>query len=113
VAIARQMLVVVWHAWHNAEVDQHTDTLAIARKLMTWAEQGGKAMQSTLTATQFVRLQLDRLGIGHELTELHNGSHAYALPPTERLRLAALILEVLPYISFRDTIGSCISSLGN
>jgi transposase len=80
VAIARQMLVVVWHVWHDREADQHTDAIAIARKMMTWAEQGGKAMRHGLTAPQFVRWQLDRLGLGQDLTELHYGSHVYKLP---------------------------------
>jgi transposase len=80
VAIARQMLVVVWHVWHDGEPDQHTDAAAVARKMMTWAEQGGKAMHPDLTATQFVRLQLDRLGIGQDLAKLHYGSHDYKLP---------------------------------
>ena len=81
VAIARQMLVVVWHVWHNRESDQHGEATATARKMMTWAEQGGKAMHPDLTATQFVRLQLERLGIGQDLTTLHYGSHDYPLPP--------------------------------
>jgi transposase len=88
VAIARQLLVVVWHTWHDHEVDQHTDAVTIARKLMTWAEQGGKAMRHGLTAPQFVRLQLDRLGIGHDLSELHHGSHTYKLPPSDSVKLA-------------------------
>ncbi len=87
-AIARQMLVVVWHAWHDREPDQHTDVVAIARKFMTWAEQGGKAMRHSLTATQFVRLQLDRLGIGQDLSELHYGSHLYKLPSTGSAKVA-------------------------
>ncbi len=81
VAIARQMLVVLWHVWHDQEADQHSDPTATARKMMTWAEQGGKAVHPDLTATQFVRLQLDRLGIGPDLTTLHYGSHDYPLPP--------------------------------
>jgi transposase len=81
VAIARQILVVVWHTWHDREVDQHTDAATIARKMMTWAEQGGKAMHPDLSATQFVRLQLNRLAIGQDLIELHYGSHIYSLPP--------------------------------
>lgn len=88
VAIARQMLVVVWHVWHNREPDQHTDAVALARKLMTWAEQGGKAMRDGLTATQFVRLQLDRLGVGQELTELRYGSHIYTLPAPGSVKIA-------------------------
>lgn len=87
VAIARQMLVVVWHVWHDHEPDQHMEAVAVARKLMTWAEQGGKAMHPDLTATQFVRLQLDRLGIGQDLTQLHYGSHDYPLPPTGSVKM--------------------------
>jgi hypothetical protein len=81
VAIARQMLVSVWYLWHNHTVDRHTDALAIAHKLWTWAEQGGKTMRHDLSSSHFVRFQLDQLGIGQELTELHYGSHVYRLPP--------------------------------
>ncbi len=88
VAIARQMLVVVWHVWHDREPDQHTDAVALARKLMTWAEQGGKAMRHGLTTTQFVRLQLDRLGVGQDLIELRYGSHVYSLPAPGSVKIA-------------------------
>jgi transposase len=81
VAIARQMLVSVWYLWHNHSVDRHTDALAIAHKLWTWAEGGGKTMRHGLSCSHFVRFQLDQLGIGQELTELHYGSHVYHLPP--------------------------------
>ena len=88
VAIARQMLVVVWHVWHDREPDQHTDAKAVARKMMTWAEQGGKAMRHGLTATQFVRLQLDRLGIGQDMIEFHYGSRDYKLPQPDSVKPA-------------------------
>jgi transposase len=81
VAIARQMLVSVWYLWHNHAVDRHTDATAIAHKLWTWAENGGLAMRHGLSCSHFVRFQLDQLGIGQELTELHQGSHVYRLPP--------------------------------
>ncbi len=82
VAIARQMLVSVWYLWHNHTVDRHTDALAIAQKLWTWAEQGGTTMRHGLSCSHFVRFQLDQLGIGQELTELYRGSRLYRLPPT-------------------------------
>ena len=89
VAIARHMLVAVWHTWHDGELDQHADVLAIARKMMTWAGQGGKAMRSALSATQFVHQQLDRLGIGQDLTELRYGTHIYPLPAPHSLNVGA------------------------
>jgi transposase len=81
VAIARQLLVSVWYLWHQHLVDRHGDSLTIARKFWTWAEQGGKAMRHGLSCSQFVRFQLDHLGIGQELGELRYGSHLYRLPP--------------------------------
>ncbi len=48
VAIARQMLVSVWYLWHNHTVDRHTDATAIAHKLWTCAENGGKMMRHSL-----------------------------------------------------------------
>lgn len=80
VAIARLMLVALWHMWHDGQSDCHGEATAIARKMMTWAEQGGRAMRPGLTAAQFVRLQLDRLGVGQDLTELKYGNRLYSLP---------------------------------
>ena len=81
VAIARQMLVSVWYLWHNRTVDRHSDATAIAHKLWTWAEQGGRTMRHGLSCSHFVRYQLDQLGIGQELVALRYGSHVYRLPP--------------------------------
>jgi transposase len=82
VAIARQMLVSTWYLWHNRTVDRHSNATAIAHKLWSWAEQGGKPMRHDLTCGHFARSQLDQLGIGQDLTELRYGSHVYRLPPT-------------------------------
>lgn len=82
VAIARQMLVVVWHVWHDQEPDQHTDAETVARKMMTWARDGGKVMREGMSSAQFVRQQLDRLGIGQEMTVLNYSSQSFKLPPT-------------------------------
>jgi len=81
VAIARQLLVSIWYLWHNRLVDRYNDAPTIASKFWAWAEQGGKAMRHGLSCSHFVRLQLDCLGIGHDLTELHFGTHLYRLPP--------------------------------
>jgi hypothetical protein len=55
---------------------------------MTWAEQGGKAMRPGLTATQFVRLPLDYLGVGQDVTALRYGSHADTLPAPGSVKIA-------------------------
>jgi transposase len=79
-AIARQMLVVVWHVWHDQEPDRHTDAATIARKMMIWAERGGKVMREGLTTPQFVRQQLDRLGIGQDMNVLNYSNRLLKLP---------------------------------
>ena len=38
VAIARQLLLSVWYLWHNRTTDRHSNALATAHKLWTWAE---------------------------------------------------------------------------
>jgi transposase len=81
-AIARQMLVVVWHVWHDHESDQHTDAVTVARKMMTWAREGGKVMREGMPSAQFVRQQLDLLGIGQELSEVKYSGQTRKLPAT-------------------------------
>ncbi len=84
-AIARQMLVVVWHVWHDHEPDQHTDPETVARKMMTWARDGGKIMREGLPSTQFVWQQLDRLGIGQEVSVLKYSNQTIQLPTPSKL----------------------------
>lgn len=87
-AIARQMLVVVWHVWHDHESDQHTDAVTVARKMMTWARDGGKVMREGMPSAQFVRQQLDLLGIGQDLTVLSYDSQSFKLPATRLIKPA-------------------------
>jgi transposase len=79
-AIARQMLVVVWHVWHDHEPDRHTDPITVSRKLMTWAEHGGKLMREGLTSPEFVRHQLDVLGLGQDMNVLNYSNRFFKLP---------------------------------
>lgn len=80
VALARHLLVVVWHVWHDRKADRHQEAAALARKVMAWAEQGGRQMRAGRTAVQFVRQQLDRLGVGQQLTQFQYGSRICQLP---------------------------------
>ena len=47
-------------------------------------------MRQGLTVVQFVRLQLDRLGTGQDLTEFRYGNHTYKLPPAGSVKLGAV-----------------------
>jgi transposase len=88
VAIARQLLVVIWHVLTERAVDQHADPDMVAFKLMTWSWKLTNEQRGGLTTRQFVRYQLLRLGLGHALTHVMRGGGKYLIaPPDEVLKL--------------------------
>ena len=88
VAIARQLLVVIWHVLTERAADQHADPDRVAFKRMTWSWKLANEQRGGLTTRQFVRYQLLRLGLGHDLTHVVRGGGKYLIaPPDEVLRL--------------------------
>lgn len=88
VAIARQLLVVIWHVLTEHATDQHADPDMVAFKLMTWSWKLTPEQRSGLTTRQFVRYQLLRLGLGYDLTHVLRGGGKYLIaPPDEVLKL--------------------------
>jgi transposase len=86
VAIARKLLVAVWHVLHEEEVDCHADATQVACAFFAYAYKVGvKNLPEGQSALQFTRSQLDRLGIGTELTEIPWGSKRFKLPPSTLL----------------------------
>ena len=83
VAIARKLLVVVWHVLTARAADRRAEELAVARSFMDWGTYHGLAHRLHMRRIQFVRQQLDRVGIGQSLTVLHHSGHDYALPPSQ------------------------------
>jgi len=81
VAIARKLLVVVWHLLTKREADRDGDTDAIARKLYTWISRCGTTPGRQRPLGALVRRELDRLGIGAELTV--TGYGRCSLPPPD------------------------------
>jgi len=80
VAIARKLLVVVWHVLTARVANRQADPEAVARKAMTWGTRYRLAANLGLTRTEFVRQELDHLGIGQGLERLKYGSRVYELP---------------------------------
>ena len=64
VAIARKLLVVVWHVLSKQEADRNADQAMVTRTMMEWARNKSTATRQGLTRAEFVRRELDRLGIG-------------------------------------------------
>lgn len=63
VAIARKLLVVVWHVLTKQVGDCHADVAMVTRKLQRWGKQHGLATQLGLSSGAFARLYLRHLGL--------------------------------------------------
>ena len=83
VAIARKLLVAVWHVLQG-KTAKYAEPEAIAQKLLGFAYRVGKENRPAgQTAAQFTRVRLDRLGLGSELTSIPWGSKKpIPLPPS-------------------------------
>ena len=70
VAIARRLLVAVWHVLTERTIDRRADPDMIAAKLMIWSWKLNDAQRGGLTSRQFVRYGLMRLKIGQEIDRI-------------------------------------------
>ncbi len=70
VAIARRLLVVVWHVLTERAADRKADPDMVAYKLMVWSWKLNDAQRGGLTSRQFVRYGLMRLKIGQEIAHI-------------------------------------------
>ncbi len=70
VAIARKLLVVIWHVMTERVADRKADPDMVAFKLMTWSWKLNDFQRGGLTARQFVRYCLMQLQLGENLTHV-------------------------------------------
>lgn len=91
VAIARKLLVAVWHVLAESAADRFSDPERIARKLFQHAYRLGRANRDpNLSTAEYVRHGLDRLKIGVELHRVMWGKKKKPLPlPPSNLAAAA------------------------
>ncbi len=84
VAIARKLLVAVWHVLSEGAADRFACPQLVARKLAQYTYRLGKAHRPADQSTaQAVRSHLDRLGLGAELTYIPWGpKKRIPLPPS-------------------------------
>ncbi|MBA3532296.1 MAG: IS110 family transposase [Ardenticatenales bacterium] len=85
VAIARKLLVAVWHILTKGVADRHSNARQVVCSFFAHAYKVGVAnLPDGLSAKEFTRQQLDRLGIGEELTQIPWGSKTFKLPPSRK-----------------------------
>lgn len=82
VAIARKLLVTLWHVLIKREADRNANPVAVARKLMRWGVHRGIAVSQGLSRAAFVKKYLTILGLGEELSSFSYGSKRVLLNPT-------------------------------
>ncbi|HSH79168.1 MAG TPA: IS110 family transposase [Herpetosiphonaceae bacterium] len=70
VAIARKLLVSIWHVLSDRVSDRDAEAPAVARRLLHWGARHGVATGLGLSRAAFIRQHLDRLGIGQDLDVL-------------------------------------------
>lgn len=81
VAIARKLLVTVWHVLSNQATDRFAQPEIVARKLMQFTYQIGKNNRpADQSVAQFVRHHLDRLQLGADLHEIPWGAKKKPVP---------------------------------
>lgn len=81
VAIARKLLVAVWHVLAHQSTDRFAEPEIVARKLMQFTYQIGKRNRPVDQSTaQFVRRQLDALQLGSDLSAIPWGTKKKPIP---------------------------------
>jgi transposase len=82
VAIARKLLVIIWHVLTAKVADRRAEPQQVARYFIAWGRQLRVKTTLGLKASEFARQQLDRLELGQELEQVPYGSVTYCLPPS-------------------------------
>jgi transposase len=83
VAIARKLLITVWHVLAHQVADRLAEPERVSKKMLHIAYEVGKASRAGKSAAQFARERMDALGLGGELTNIPWGSKKpIPLPPS-------------------------------
>jgi len=85
VAIARKLLIVVWHVLLAKSADRRADAEQVAFKLMVWSWKLTDEQRGGLSSRQFIRMHLIRLGLGAELTHITRGGTRRPLATIEEV----------------------------
>ncbi len=85
VAIARRLLVSIWHILTKRESYRHFDEETIAYKMLIWSWAMDEKSRDGMTPQQFAKYGLLRLGIGQDLERIKRGGALRRIAPTEEI----------------------------
>jgi transposase len=86
VAIARKVLITVWHVLAHQVADRFAEPEKVSKKLLHIAYEVGKANRAGKSAAQFTRERMDTLGLGSELTSIPWGLKKPIPLPSSKLK---------------------------
>ena len=73
VAIARKLLVVVWHVLTKQVADRESVAEQVAAKFLEWSWKLGRVNRAGLASGAFIRRELRRLQLGENVTAISRG----------------------------------------
>ena len=85
VAVARRMLVSIWHILSKREPYRHFDEEDLAYKMLIWAWAMDESSRNGMTPQQFAKYGLLRLGVGQDLERIVRGGAPRRIAPTEEV----------------------------
>ncbi len=91
VRIARLLLVAVWHVLTRDCADKFNDARSVAYSLFLHAYRVKVRNLGGMNAKQWVRHQLDRLGIGREISEFRWGTKTVKMPPSSLKKVSDVL----------------------
>ena len=85
VAIARKLLVSIWHVLSKQEPHLHSTDEDLAYKMISWSQRMDQKALRGMTRQQFVKYGLLRLGAGQHLTRIVRNGFPRRIAPTEEV----------------------------
>jgi hypothetical protein len=85
VAIARKLLVVIWHVLSQQEADYHAQIEAVTRKLLNWISHAGATPGKKRDRLLLLYQYLDRLRLSEEVEEVKYCGATYRLSSRQKV----------------------------
>jgi transposase len=79
VAVARKLLVAIWHVLGQQEADSHAQVEAVTRKLLNWISHAGATPGKKRDRLLLLYQYLDQLGLSEEVEEVKYNGATYRL----------------------------------
>jgi transposase len=79
IAIARKMLLVVWHVLTKHVADREAVPEKVAGKFLEWSWKLGRANRAGLDSGTFIRRELRRLQLGDNITAITRGKRTFPI----------------------------------